>query len=237
MDFPMRINKYLAHKGYATRRSADVLIAEKRVTVNGVPALVGQQITERDVVAVTNGKSQKYQYFVYYKPLGVVTHSPEEGEMDIVGLVKKKNGITGVFPIGRLDRDAEGLILLTNDGRVTERILNPKEPFEQEYEVRVDKRVTQTFLNRLSKGVRIEGYMTRPATTTLSNANDRVFTIALSEGRKHHIKRMCATLGYAVEGLKRIRVGTLELKNLKSGMFHELKGSEVTKLERSLGLQ
>jgi 23S rRNA pseudouridine2604 synthase len=237
MEFPMRLNKYLAHKGYATRRDADVLIERGDVLVNGKPATLGQKVTETDKVEVKGRSQEKHRYILYYKPFGVATNASSPDEIDIVTYVKKKNSITGLFPIGRLDKDSEGLIVLTNDGRITSRLLNQEDPLEQEYEVTVDKRVTQTFLNRLEKGVRIGGYMTQPTRASLHDGNEKVFTIALTESKKYHIRRMCATLGYSVQSLKRTRIDKLSLKRLKPGAFHELKGLEAKAFQRALGLQ
>ncbi len=236
MEFPMRLNKFLAHKGFATRRSADTLIEEKRVFVNGKPAVIGQKVTEDDLVELKDHDTSHFRYVLYNKPRGVITHSPAEGEVDIVTRIKKDHSLTGVFPIGRLDKDSEGLILLTNDGRVTERILNPEQGHEREYEVVVDKRVTQTVLTRLAKGVNIEGYNTKPAQTTIDPGNDKAFTIVLTEGKKHQIRRMCAALGYQVRSLKRTRMLNLELKNLKPGAIYTLKKNEIRALQGELGL-
>lgn len=233
----MRLNKFLAHRGFATRRGADTLIDEGRVFINGKVAALGQKVTEKDLVEIKDYTSGNYTYILYYKPRGVITHSPEGDEVDIETRIKRDHSITGVFPIGRLDKDSEGLILLTNDGRVTDRILNPEQGHEREYEVTTDKRVTQTFLNRLAKGVNIEGYTTRSAETKMSWENERAFTISLTEGKKHQVRRMCAALGYQVTALKRVRLLDLELKNLKPGAFHRLSKNEATHLMKTLGLQ
>ncbi len=234
--FPMRINKFLAHRGFSTRRGADVLIDERRVFVNGKQAVIGQQITEKDLVEIKDHDTSQYRYILYYKPRGVITHSPENDEVDIVTRIKKDHSLNGVFPIGRLDKDSEGLIILTNDGRITDRILNPKEGHEREYSVMVDKRITQSFLVRLAKGVNIEGYATKPAKTVADKGNEKAFTITLTEGKKHQVRRMCAALGYQVRSLKRTRMLNFELKNLKPGAFYELKPKEFKKLQSDLGL-
>jgi 23S rRNA pseudouridine2604 synthase len=234
--FPMRINKYLAHMGYATRRSADVLIEKKRVFVNGKPAIIGQKITQTDLVELKDHDTSHYRYILYYKPRGVITHSPEGDEVDIVGKIKQDHNISSVFPIGRLDKDSEGLIILTNDGRVTERLLNPELGHEREYEVSVDKRVTQTFLNHLSKGVNIEGYVTKPAQAEALVGMEKAFKIILTEGKKHQVRRMCAACGYQVKTLKRTRMLSFELKSLKPGGFYELKPKEAHAFQQNLGL-
>lgn len=236
MEFPMRINKYLAHMGYATRRSADTLIEAKRVFVNGTPAILGQKVVADDRVEIKDYDTSHYRYILYNKPRGVITHSPEGDEVDIVTKIRQDHNVQGVFPIGRLDKDSEGLMLLTNDGRITDRILNPEQGHEREYIVTVDKRITQTFLNRLAKGVTIEGYLTKPAQTRADTSNDHAFSIILTEGKKHQVRRMCAALGYQVRLLKRVRMLNLELKNLKPGALYELKPKEYKALQTQLGL-
>ncbi len=237
MEFPMRINKYLAHKGIATRKGADVLVETGKVYVNGKKAIIGMQITATDVVEVKNAIAQTFDYILYYKPRGVITHSPAEGETDILGRIKKDHKITNVFPVGRLDKDSEGLILLTNDGRVTERLLSPDAAHEKEYAVTVDKRVTGTFINALSHGVRIERYVTKPAKAVADKGNERGFTITLTEGKKHQVRRMCAALGYQVQSLKRIRIMQFSLRKLAPGQFHRLSQAEIKAFHRALGLQ
>ncbi len=214
-----------------------MLIEAHRVFVNGKPALMGQQITETDLVEIKDHDTSKYRYLLYYKPRGVITHSPEGDEVDIVTRIKKDHSIIGLFPIGRLDKDSEGLIILTNDGRITDRILNPKEGHEREYVVTVDKRVTQSFLIRLAKGVTIEGYATKQAKTQADKGSDKMFTITLTEGKKHQVRRMCAALGYQVRSLKRTRMLNFELKSLKHGAFYELNKIELKKLQSELGLR
>ncbi len=235
-EFPMRLNKFLAVKGFATRRGADTLIEKKQVFVNGKMAVLGQKVAETDRVEIKNHKPANHRYILYYKPRGVITHSPAEGETDIASDILTRHGLTGLFPIGRLDKDSEGLIVLTDDGRITERILNPDLNHEREYEVTVDKRVTQTFLNGMSKGVRIEGYMTKPAHAELAPHSEYVFTITLTEGKKHQVRRMCAALGYQVTQLKRTRMLHFTLKTLKPGAVYTLKEKETGFLHKSLGL-
>lgn len=238
MEFPIRINKYLAESGYATRRGADALISSGRVRVNGMPAVIGQKIAQTDKVEVAaTGAPSRHRYILYYKPAGILTSEEANNTADnLLHYIQKKNGIKGLFPIGRLDKDTEGLIVLTNDGRITRSFAASDVFAEQVYEVTVDKRVTGTFLNRIGKGVRLDDYTTKPAHVAPASS-ERVFTIALREGRKHHIRRMCAALGYSVVQLVRTRIGTLELKALKPGTFHELTAKEVAALYEQLGLK
>ncbi len=236
MEFPMRLNKYLAVTGYATRRSADTLIQDKRVFVNGKVAILGQKVTETDLVELKDFSPKDYKYVLYNKPRGIVTHSPATHETDIVAQVKKDHSLVGVFPVGRLDKDSEGLIILTDDGRITDRLLNPEIAHEREYDVTVDKRVTQTFLNGLEHGVRIEGYQTKPAKAVKNPSDEFNFSVTLTEGKKHQIRRMCAAMGYQVRQLKRVRIHNLELKRLKPGAVYTLKANEAKKFTASLGL-
>lgn len=236
MEFPIRINKYLAEQGLTTRRGADDLIESGKVFVNGAPAVLGQKINADDRVELQNHKAKTYTYLLYYKPRGVITHSPNEHETDIATATKKQYGDLAVFPVGRLDKDSEGLMLLTDDGRVTGRLLEPKAGHEKEYLVAVDKRVTGHFLKQLENGVSIEGYLTKSARAQKHPTNEKAFTLTLTEGKKHQIRRMCAALGYQVQSLKRIRIADLELGKLKPGQIKKLNTSESAHLRELLGL-
>ncbi|MCR4285288.1 MAG: rRNA pseudouridine synthase [Candidatus Kaiserbacteria bacterium] len=236
-EFPMRLNRFLALRGFATRRGADKLIENRRVFVNGKPAILGQKVEETDRIEIKDHDTSGYRYLLYYKPRGIITHSPEGDEIDIVTQIKKDHSIVGLFPIGRLDKDSEGLMILTNDGRITERILNPEMEHEREYEVTIDRRVTQTFCNRLSKGVSIEGYMTKPAKAIPSKKSEFVFSITLTEGKKHQVRRMCAALGFQVTRLKRTRMLNFTLKQLQPGAVYALKPKEVLEFQQFLNLR
>ncbi len=237
MEFPIRINKYLAEKGLATRRGADALIEAGKVTVNGKLALIGQQIQATDrVVLKEDATKRHYRYAIYYKPRGIITHSPGENETDIATQVAHDHSVTGLFPVGRLDKDSEGLILLTDDGRVTKRLLEPQYDHEKEYTIVVDKKVTGAFLRKLTHGVNIEGYVTKTAVAVASPRNEYTFSLSLTEGKKHQIRRMCAALGYQVLSLKRVRIMNLKLHPLKEGGYRELGGKERKAFGTSLGL-
>ncbi len=231
-----RINKYLAEKGFATRRGADTLIVDGKVFVNGKKAVIGQVVSPTDTVEVRGMAEKSYRYYRYYKPKGIITHSPAAGEIDILSKIKKDHSVTGVFPVGRLDKQSEGLILLTDDGRVTDRLLSPKNESEKEYRVEVDRRVTGYMLSRLRHGVSIEGYQTKPTQTAPIPSNDHAFTITLTEGKKHQIRRMCAAIGVEVASLRRVRIKNLTLSGMKSGMLKELSDKERKGFLGSLGL-
>ena len=236
LQFPVRINKYLAHTGVASRREADELISSKKILVNGKVAEVGQKIEEGDKVEV-KGKTKAKSYYAYYKGRGIITHSPAEGEVDIATRLAKDYGITHVAPIGRLDKESEGLMILTNDGRITGPILDPESDHEKEYDVLVDKAVSGMFARAMAAGVDIEGYRTKPAKVTKSTKNDKRFTIILTEGKKHQIRRMCAALGFQIQNLKRVRVMNIKIDKLKANQYRKIAGEELSTLLSSLNIK
>lgn len=234
-DFPIRINKYLADHKIASRREADVLIDTKKVLINGKKAVLGQLVYEGDKVEIV-GETKKYVYLAYYKGRGVITHSPAEGEVDIATRLKKDYSLTNVSPVGRLDKDSEGLIILTNDGRIIGPLLDPAANHEKEYEVTVDKAVTGMFTKLMALGVDIEGYRTKPAAITASPRNQKRFNLTLTEGKKHQIRRMCAALGYQIQSLKRVRIMNIELDTLKPNQYRKIAGTELKQLLKELGV-
>lgn len=229
ISFPMRINKYLAHKGYATRREADGLIEKGLVFINGKKAELGEQVQKNDKVSVKTSQKE-YLYFAYNKPKGIVTHSPKEKEADIL----KSLGRNDVFPVGRLDKDSEGLIILTNDGRVTKPLLDPNRNCEKEYLVGVDKEIKNTHLRKLEGGVAIEGYRTKPCKT--KKLSSRKLSITLTEGKKHQVRRMLAAIGYRTESLKRIRVVNINLRDLKKNQIRKFTPKEQKGFLEQLGI-
>lgn len=233
----LRINKYLADKGFATRRGADELIKQGKVLVNGKPAEIGQKVSATDRVEIICDSKKSYRYYLYYKPRGIITHSPEKNELDIMTKIFKDHHLSGLFPIGRLDKNSEGLILLTDDGRITERLLHPRFAHEKEYLVTVDKKVTKHFLRQIEGGVNIEGYITKPAKAFPVPHSELQFTIVLTEGKKHQIRRMCAALGYQVQHLIRTRILSLTLTLTKPGNIRELNSFERKEFLQSLGLR
>jgi len=233
MEFPIRINKYLAHTGVASRREADELITKGKVTVNGAKATMGQAIEATDDVQII-GKTKAKTYYAYYKGRGVITHSPGEGEVDIATRLAKDFGLTHVAPIGRLDKDSEGLMILSNDGRLTGPLLDPENSKEKEYDVLVDKTINGMFKRAMEAGVDIEGYRTKPATLVANPKNDKRFNLILTEGKKHQIRRMCAALGYQIQTLKRVRIMNIELGKLKPNQYRKIEGTELTSLLASL---
>lgn len=230
----MRINKYLAHQGIASRREADVLVEAGKVLINGKKAKNGDQVQANDKVEL-KGSTKEKTYLAYYKGRGIITHSPSEKEVDIAGRLKKDYGIVDVSPVGRLDKDSEGLIILSNDGRITGPLLDPESDHEKEYDVTVDKAIGLMFLRAMSNGVEIEGYRTKPSKVTANRNNDKRFTIILTEGKKHQIRRMCAALGYQIKSLKRVRITNIKLDKLKPNQYRKITGPELEKFLKELG--
>ena len=223
----MRINKYLAYKNISTRRGADELIEKGQVFINGKKALLGSKVNETDKVEVRNGKTptKKLVYYAYNKPVNVITHSPSDEEKDIKENIKDKNIPKDIFPIGRLDKNSHGLMILTNDGRITDKLLNPKYVHEKEYTVKTKNKLRSSFKQKMENGVNIEGYITQKCKVII--VNDFTFRIILSEGKKHQIRRMCSALFQEVQDLKRNRIMNIKLGPLKSGGFREITGKEL----------
>ncbi|OGI61804.1 hypothetical protein A2645_00945 [Candidatus Nomurabacteria bacterium RIFCSPHIGHO2_01_FULL_39_9] len=226
----MRINKYLRDHNFASRREADELISRGLVKINGRIARLGEEVSEKDKIVVNDGKKFKdNKYFAYYKPRDIITHSPQGGEKSIgeVGGFSKE-----FFPVGRLDKDSHGLIVITNDGRVTRKLLDPAENHEKEYMVKVDKDLTEGFLKKMTLGVKLEDFTTKKC--AVKKIGPKVFKIILTEGKKHQIRRMCAALGYTTLDLKRVRIGSIKINDLNPGQKRELAGSELANFLKAL---
>lgn len=229
--YPMRINKYLAFKNIASRREADSLIQNKKVFINGKLAVLGDQVQENDKVEVKNFK-KKNIYLAFYKPRGIATHSSQENEKSIKDIIHFSEN---VFPIGRLDKDSHGLIILTNNGLITDKLLNPENFHEKEYIVKVDQKIKDSFLNRMQRGVKLDdGYLTQEC--KIKQLSEKTFSIILTEGKKRQIRRMCDACGYRVLDLKRIRVMNVKLQDLKSGNYRQIIGKEESDFLKELGL-
>jgi len=221
--FPMRINKYLALKKISTRRGADELVTAKKVFINKKLAVLGSKVNETDVVEVKGAKKTDYKYFAYNKPIGIETES-----------VSKPAFNNSIFPLGRLDKNSHGLLILTNDGRITDQLLNPKYFHEKEYVVRTLNKLRSNFKQKMEAGVDIEGYQTKPCKIKI--LSPFTFKIILTEGKKHQIRRMCSNLFQEVADLKRERIMNIKLGSLKPNALREIKGEELsTFLLRLLG--
>ncbi len=234
--YPMRINKYLAHEGVATRRAADDLVAKKKILLNGRVAVLGDKVQEGDRVELVGSTApKKFVYYAYNKPVGVITHSPQLGEKDIKQSVAKGAGMTDVFPIGRLDKDSSGLIILTNDGRVTDRLLNPDYDHDKEYRVRTLDPLRESFKKAMEGGVNIEGYLTAPC--KVRKTGPKSFNITLTEGKKHQIRRMVAALHNQVVELERMRILNIRLEDLKPGAWRPIEGAELAAFLSEIGMK
>lgn len=228
----MRINKYISETGLTSRREVDKWIAERRVTINGVVAELGSQVQEGDEVRIDNKPIQlkpKPVYIALNKPVGITTTTEQHVQGNIIDFV---NHPLRIFPIGRLDKDSDGLILLTNDGDIVNRILRAENKHEKEYIVTVDKPITPAFLKGMAGGVRILGTKTLPCKIT--KVSDRVFRIILTQGLNRQIRRMCMAFGYQVRRLQRTRIMNIHLKDLKVGQWRDLTTEELRELFQSL---
>ena len=228
---PVRLQKWLASAGVCSRRKGEGLIREGRVAVNGkVVTALGTKIDPAvDRVAVdgapVGAATEKPVYIIVHKPRGVVTSCEQEGVPVVVDLVACD---TRIYPVGRLDKDSTGLVLLTNDGRLHHGLLHPSFDHEKEYEVTVARPVTDGALRRMAEGMPMMGTRTRPA--LVRRRAGRRFRITLKEGKNRQIRRMVRKVGNHVVALKRIRMASIRLGNLKEGQWRHLTDKEVEKL-------
>lgn len=228
----MRINKYLANRGVCSRREADRLIEAGQVKIGQRVAQLGDQVGDDDVVFVKNqpvNPEARELYLAYHKPRGVeVTHSD-----DVKNNLPRALGLREhVFAVGRLDKDSSGLLLVTNDGSIVNKILKPAEEHEKEYLVHVRRPMSTAFLEKLQEGVKIDKRKTRPAKVERQNKN--AFRITLTEGRNRQIRKMVESLGNEVTSLKRMRVMNIKLGHLKPGQARQLSNKEVNELFKQL---
>ena len=227
-----RLNKYIADSGYCSRREADRLIGEGKVTVNGRVAKLGDKIAAGARVVVgkhpINSEGDKV-YLAVYKPQGIVCTADPREPMNIVDYIAYPGRI---YPIGRLDKDSEGLILLTSDGDIVNRILRASGRHDKEYEVAVDRPLTPEFIERMSKGVSILGQVTLPC--RVHKTGPGTFRITLVQGLNRQIRRMCEALGYNVVHLRRIRIMNITLGKMRPGNWRMLNDAELNSLMKSL---
>ena len=228
-----RINKYLSEVGYCSRRAADKLIDEGRVTINGQVPEMGTKVEAGDEVRVdgevVGTRKKKHVYLALNKPVGIVCTTDTRVEPDnIIDFMKYPSRI---FPIGRLDKMSEGLILMTDDGDVVNKILRARNNHEKEYIVKVDKDITGSFIQDMSNGVPILGTITRKC--FVEQLTDRSFRIILTQGLNRQIRRMCEHFGYRVRKLQRIRIMNIKLDQ-PVGKWRELSKSEMSELLQSI---
>lgn len=231
----MRINKYISESGKASRRGADQLILDGRVTINGKRAEIGSQVEPGDDVRVDGNPirlARNNVYIALNKPVGITCTTEKQVKGNIVDLV---NHPLRLFHIGRLDKDSEGLILMTNDGDIVNKILRSEGKHEKEYIVSVDKPITPEFLKKMSEGVKILGTKTLPCKTVQLSKYD--FQITLTQGLNRQIRRMCAVFGYKVYRLQRIRIMNIHLGNLPPGQWRDLSKKERTQLFKELNYE
>ena len=229
-----RINKYLSEVGYCSRRAADRLIEEGKVTINGKITELGTKVEEGDKVEVEGkgiGKAteQKYIYLAFNKPVGIVCTTDKSVEPDnIIDFIKYP---TRIFPIGRLDKPSEGLIFLTNDGDIVNKILRARNNHEKEYIVCVNRPINSSFIQKMSNGVKILDTITKNC--IVKQLGPKKFKIILTQGLNRQIRRMCESLGYRVLKLKRVRIMNINL-DIPTGKYRELTKEEFLELNRLL---
>jgi 23S rRNA pseudouridine2604 synthase len=231
----VRINKYISETGICSRREADQIILDKKVTINGKVAGIGDNVEAGDRVCVNGrsiGQKKKNVYIALNKPVGITSTTEKHIKGNIVDFV---NHSERIFPIGRLDKDSDGLILLTNDGDIVNRILRAENNHDKEYIVTVDKPITIEFLREMSNGVMIEGKVTKKC--KVSKVADNVFRIILTEGRNRQIRKMCKAFGYGVRRLQRIRIMNIKLGSLKIGHWRNLTGKELQDLFKQISYE
>ena len=226
----IRLNKYLSEIGHCSRRAADRLIEEGRVQINGIPVIMGQKVTPLDRIEVDGVLVEDLQertiYIAFNKPIGIVCTTDTRVEKD--NIIDYINYPTRIFPIGRLDKPSEGLILLTNDGDIVNKILRARNNHEKEYIVTVNKPVTAEFVDKMANGIPILDTITRKCVVEQIHKNQ--FRIILTQGLNRQIRRMCEYLDYRVVKLKRIRIMNIEL-NVGVGKYRDLTKKELVELQ------
>ena len=230
-DEQIRLNKFLSDAGYCSRREADRLVEQGVVKVNGKTAVMGQKVTINDSIMVKGkniSREEEQILTALNKPVGIECTTDLNNPDNIVDFI---NFDKRIYPIGRLDKNSQGLILLTNDGSIVNNILKGSNYHEKEYVVTVDKPVTDDFIKKMSTGVRILDQVTRPC--KVAKVKKHVFNIVLTQGLNRQIRRMCGELGYNVQKLKRIRIMNIELGNLPVGQYRKVTDSELKELMRN----
>lgn len=228
----MRLNKYLSDAGYCSRREADRLIAEGKVSVDGETARMGMQVDDGQLIEVEGkavSRGSELVLIALNKPRGIVCTTDRKREKNnIIDFMKYP---VRIYPVGRLDKDSEGLILLTNDGSLVNHILKARTYHEKEYVVTVDKKLTPEFLKDMAGGVKLEETVTRPC--KVKRIKDDTFSIILTQGLNRQIRRMCAALGYKVVRLKRVRIMNILLGDLKTGSWRHVTAEEIDQLKKT----
>lgn len=228
----IRLNKYVADSGYCSRREADRIITEGRVRIDGRVGVLGDRVLPGMTVTVDNQpiatQSEKV-YLALNKPVGIVCTTDPREPMNVVDYLDYP---VRIFPVGRLDKDSSGLLLMTSDGEIVNRLLRAAGGHEKEYEVEVDRPVTKEFLEGMMKGVPILDTVTLPC--KVRRTGERSFNIIIVQGLNRQIRRMCEYFGYNVRSLRRIRIMNIRLGNMKPGQWRELTQAEFAELTRQL---
>ena len=228
---PIRINKFLSSLGTYSRRQVDKLIEEKRIRVNKKYAKLGIRVSTSDEITIDGelilikSKKKKPVYLILNKPIGIectTNLNVNNNIIDFLGYPKR------IFPVGRLDKDSEGIIFLTNDGDIVNKILRSENNNEKEYEVRVNKKINSDFLNQMSGGVKIKNVTTKPC--KIEKINNYTFKIILTQGLNRQIRKMCRHFNYKVKNLKRTRIINISLGSLKIGKFRKFTPYELESL-------
>lgn len=232
----IRLNKFISDSGYCSRREADKLIEQNRVTINGKPSELGTRILPGDEVRVDGKRIHSSApnktdrvYIAYHKPVGITCTTERHIAGNIIDAIGHKKRI---FPIGRLDKDSEGLIFLTSDGDIVNKILRAENAHDKEYIVTVDKPLSGQFAELMAKGVPILDTVTKPCKVTIQSQH--VFRIILTQGLNRQIRRMCEHLGYTVKKLKRTRIMNVQLGALPPGQWRDLTQDEMTAINRAV---
>ena len=229
-EFPMRINKYLAFKGYTTRRGADDMIAKRRVTINGRFAQLGDKVEQTDDVEVKHHKKpEEYLYYAYNKPRGVSTDETRKGTKSIAQSIS----LRGVFAVGNLDTNADGLVILTNDKRIIDRLLGPHREHDKEYIIRTITPLRSTFKERVEQGVTLTNKNVGRGHVEV--LNDHLFRLIITDNGSH-IREMCAELFAEIEQLTRISILNVRMGRLESNAYRTIDGDELTEFLSALGL-
>ena len=232
--YPIRINKYLSEIGFCSRREADNLISNGRIIINNIQAELGQKINFNDKIfidgeIINHNKNKKLIYIAFNKPAGIVCTTDTKIEKD--NIIDYINFPSRIFPIGRLDKLSQGLIFLTNDGDIVNKILRAKNYNEKEYIVDVNRPITKDFISKMSKGIPILDTITRPCSVT--QLHKKKFKIILTQGLNRQIRRMCEYLNYRVLNLKRVRIMSICL-DIEIGKWRYLTTGEISEINNSL---
>ncbi|MBR6159453.1 MAG: pseudouridine synthase [Lachnospiraceae bacterium] len=232
MSESIRINKYLAEAGICSRREADRLVGEGKVLINGIKAENGSKVGENDHVTVGGkkvGGVQRKVYLKFYKPKGIVCTAEKQAENNLMDDIDCPVSVTYC---GRLDKDSEGLLLLSNDGELMQELMRGANGHEREYLVRVNKPVTDEFLSSMEKGVFLSDLGVTTKKCRIRKISDVTFTITIKQGLNRQIRRMCRTFDYHVRFLKRVRVENIQLGDMEPGSYTELEKEELAELKR-----